>query len=148
MNPDPPDARRRAYVFPGRHKRLFARFTDDEYAEVTTAAGRYGLTPSGFCSQAALDAARNVPTGTTAERLEHEALANLQAELFQARVTLNQLRAEPTSPATTSEPRRTISTRPSTAPPTRSPTSTAPQPASTDGSAQQDQPDPTPQAPR
>jgi hypothetical protein len=58
------------------------------------AAGRYGLTPTGFCSQAALDAARNLPTGTTAERLQHEALANLQAELFQARVTLNQLRAE------------------------------------------------------
>jgi hypothetical protein len=93
MNPDPP-TRRRAYVFPGRRKRLFARFSDDEYAEVTTAADRYGLTPTGFCSQATLDAARNLPTGSTAERLEHEALANLQAELFHTRVTLNQLRAE------------------------------------------------------
>lgn len=29
----------------------------------------------------------------TAERMEREALGNLQAELFQARVTLNQIRA-------------------------------------------------------
>jgi hypothetical protein len=85
---------RRAVVVFGRHKRLFARFTDDEHAEVTAAADRYGLTPTGFCSQATLDAARNLPTGTTAERMEHEALGNLQAGLFQARVTLNQLRAE------------------------------------------------------
>jgi uncharacterized protein (DUF1778 family) len=80
-------------VFPGRHRRLFARFTDDEYAEVTTAAGWFGLTPTGFCAHTALDAARNLHAGA-AERIGHEALANLQAELFQTRVTLNRLRAE------------------------------------------------------
>jgi hypothetical protein len=93
MTANPPAARRRAYVFPGRHKRLFVRYTDAEYAEVAAAADRYGLTPTGFCSQAVLDAARNAHTGTT-EPMEHEALGNLQAELFQARLAVNQLRAE------------------------------------------------------
>jgi hypothetical protein len=45
MNATPPAARRRAYVFPGRHKCLFVRYTDAEYAEVTAAAVRYGPTP-------------------------------------------------------------------------------------------------------
>jgi hypothetical protein len=95
----PTPGRRRAYVFPGRHKRRFARFTDTEYVEVIIAADRFGLTPTGFCAHAALDAARNQHTGTpahrhTGTRTEHEALTNLQAELFQARVALNQLRAE------------------------------------------------------
>jgi chemotaxis protein histidine kinase CheA len=94
MTTDPPVGnRRRPYVFPGRQKRMFTRFTDDEYAEVTTAAHRFGLTPTGFCAQASLDAARNLPTGTV-ERMEYEALGNLQGELLQARVMLNQLRAE------------------------------------------------------
>lgn len=94
MSTDPPARqRRRPYAFPGRQKRLFTRFTDDEYRELAAAAGRCGLTPSGFCAQAALDVALNLHTGT-AERMEHEALGNLQAELFQARAILNQLRAE------------------------------------------------------
>jgi uncharacterized protein (DUF1778 family) len=93
MNANQPAARRRAYVFPGRHKRLFVRYTDAEYAEVTAAADRYGLTPTGFCSQAALGAARDAHTGGT-EPMEHESLGNLQAELFQARLVVNQLRAE------------------------------------------------------
>lgn len=93
MNANPPAAWRRAYVFPGRHKRLFVRYTGAEYAAVTAAADRYGLTPTGFCCQAALDAARNVPTGTT-EPMEHVSLGNLQAELFQGRLAVNQLRAE------------------------------------------------------
>src|SRR5262249_40632971 len=63
-------AHRRAYVFPGRHKRLFARFTNDEYSEVTVAAERFGLTPTGFCAHATLDAARNLHAGA-AERIEH-----------------------------------------------------------------------------
>ncbi len=96
MNANQPAARRRAYVFPGRHKRLFVRYTDAEYAEyaeVAAAADQYGLTSTGFCSQAALDAARNAHTGGT-EPMEHESLGNLQAELFQARLAVNQLRAE------------------------------------------------------
>ncbi len=89
----PAGRRRRTYVFPGRQKRLSIRLTDDEDAEVAHAAHQLGLTPAGFCAHAALDAARKLHTGTT-ERMEHEALANLQAELFQLRVTLNQLRVE------------------------------------------------------
>jgi len=93
VSTDPPTGRRRSYVFPGRQKRLSIRVTDDEYTEIATAADQFGLTPTGFCAHAALDAARDSHAGT-AERLEHEALGNLQAELFQARVTVNQLRAE------------------------------------------------------
>lgn len=94
MTADPPAGRRRrTYVFPGRQKRLSIRVTDGEDAEIAKAANQLGLTPTGFCAHAALDAARHLHTGTT-ERMEHEALANLQAELLQARATLNQLRAE------------------------------------------------------
>jgi uncharacterized protein (DUF1778 family) len=92
-DPDPPTGRRRTYVFPGRQKRLSIRVTDDEYAELAAAAQLAGLTPTGFCAQAALDAARDLYTNTGAH-LEREALSNVQAELFQARVTLNQVRAE------------------------------------------------------
>jgi hypothetical protein len=56
-------------------------------------ADQFGFTPTGFCAQAALDAACHLHTDT-AERMEHESLGNLQAELFQARITLNQLGAE------------------------------------------------------
>jgi uncharacterized protein (DUF1778 family) len=95
VSTDPPTGRRRSYVFPGRQKRLSIRVTDDEYTEIAAAADQFGLTPTGFCAHAALDAARDSHAGTV-ERLKHEALGNLQAELFQARVTVNQLRAEPT----------------------------------------------------
>ena len=64
-----------------------------ENTEIVNAASRLGFTPTGFCAHAALDATRHLQTGTN-ERMEHEALANLQAELFQARVALNPLRAE------------------------------------------------------
>jgi hypothetical protein len=58
------------------------------------------LTPptnSGSHQPASAPTLRSTPRGActgTTERMEHEALGNLQAELFQARVTLNQLRAE------------------------------------------------------
>lgn len=93
MSTDSPAGRRRTYVFPGRQKRLSIRVTDGENAEIVNAANQLGFTPTGFCAHAGLDAARYLHTGTT-ERMEYEALGNLQAELFQARVTLNQLRAE------------------------------------------------------
>lgn len=93
MTTDLPAQRRRTYVFPGRQRRLSIRVTDGENNEIVDAASRFGLTPTGFCAHAALDAARRLLTGTT-ERMEHETLANLQAELFDVRVALNQLRAE------------------------------------------------------
>ena len=84
--------RDRRHLFPGRPRAVNARFTDDEYTELAAAADRAELTPTGFCAQAALDAARTLHTIT--DQAEYQALGNLQAELFQARVTLNQLRAE------------------------------------------------------
>jgi uncharacterized protein (DUF1778 family) len=94
MTTDPPTGkRRRPYVFPGRQKRLSIRVTDHENAEITAAAHQFGLTPTGFCAHAALDVAHRLHTGAV-ERMEHEALANAQADLCQARTTLNQFRAE------------------------------------------------------
>lgn len=85
----PRTGRDRPHLFPGRPRAVNARFTDDEYAELAAAASRFGLTPTGFCAHAALAAARD-----TGERMEHEALANLQAELMRVRVTINQTRAD------------------------------------------------------
>jgi uncharacterized protein (DUF1778 family) len=82
--------RDRRHLCPGRARAVNARFTDDEYAELVTAADLAGLTPTGFCAQAALDTAYAV--NTLIERAEYQALGALQAELFQARVTINQLR--------------------------------------------------------
>jgi len=91
--PRPRAGRDRPHLFPGRPRGVNARFTDDEYAELAIAADQAGLTPTGFCAQAALDAARDLHTNT-AKRMEREALSSLQAELLRTRVTLNQLRAE------------------------------------------------------
>jgi uncharacterized protein (DUF1778 family) len=82
--------RDRRHLYPGRARAVNARFTDDEYAELVTAADLAGLTPTGFCAQAALDAARAM--NTIIEQAEYKALGTLQAELFRARVTINQLR--------------------------------------------------------
>jgi hypothetical protein len=86
----PPGTRYRPRLSTGRRRRLFLRLSDDEYDDVIAAASRFGLTPTGFCSQAAVDTARNLDRG--AEPMQQQTLAALQAELFQARVTLNQLR--------------------------------------------------------
>jgi hypothetical protein len=85
--------RDRPHLFRGRPRAVNARFTDDEYAELATAADNAGLTPTGFCAQAALDAARNLHTNPT-ERIGRQSLGSLQAELFQVRTTVNQFRAE------------------------------------------------------
>src|SRR6266498_276697 len=53
---------------------------------------RRDLSPTGFCAQAALDTARNL--NTLANKAENHALGSLQAELFHARVALNQLRTD------------------------------------------------------
>jgi len=49
-----------------------------------------GLTPTGFCAQAASTPPRAL--NTVIERAEYQTLGALQAELFQARVAINQLR--------------------------------------------------------
>jgi hypothetical protein len=97
MTADPPArnhaGRRRSRLIPARPRAVFARFTDQEYAELATAADQTGLTPTGYCAQAALDTARNLHTDT-AERAHRQALADLQAELLHIRVALNQISTE------------------------------------------------------
>ncbi|MDW5323260.1 plasmid mobilization protein [Plantactinospora sp. KLBMP9567] len=94
MTTKPPAGRRhRPHTSPGRQNRLSVRLSDDEHHEIATTAHQLGLTPTGFCAQAALDTARNLHT-TATEQIENESLATLQAELFRTRVALNQLRAE------------------------------------------------------
>lgn len=84
--------RRRPPLFPARPRAVFARFTDQEYAELATAADQTGLTPTSYCAQAALDTARNLHTDTP-ERAHRQALADLQAELLHIRVALNRTSA-------------------------------------------------------
>jgi len=91
--PRPQTGRVRRHLFPGRNRRVHVRFTDDEYDELATAADQTGLTPTGFCAQAALDAARGRHTDR-AEQAGLQALARLQAELFRIRVAVNQMPAE------------------------------------------------------
>jgi septal ring factor EnvC (AmiA/AmiB activator) len=86
--------RDRRHAFPGRPRAVNAKFTDAEYAELATAAHHAGLTPTGFCALAAIDAARGHQTYTPAEQAQLQALAHLQTELLRTRTTINQMRAE------------------------------------------------------
>ncbi|WP_173157651.1 hypothetical protein [Phytohabitans suffuscus] len=67
-----------------RINRLTPRFTDEELQEVKVAAIAAQMTPTGFCAAAALGAAR---AGGSPEGGEQ--LAELQRELFDARVAVN-----------------------------------------------------------
>jgi len=95
MTTDPPaqtGQRYRPRTSQGREHRLSLRLSDDEHHDVIIAAHCFGLTPTGFCAQAAVDTARNLRHH--GEPPENESLSNLQAELFHARATLNQLHAD------------------------------------------------------
>ncbi|WP_246278126.1 hypothetical protein [Phytohabitans rumicis] len=81
----------RRHVFPGRNRRINPSFTPAEYAEVVAAAERAGFTPTGFCAQAALAAARGETSPTAPASLELEALSVLQSELFDARSAVNRV---------------------------------------------------------
>ena len=77
--------RDRRHQSPRRRRTITAAFTDAEYAALATAARRVGLTPTGFCAQAALAAATAPPNagrraGDGADP-RVEALAQLQVEL-------------------------------------------------------------------
>lgn len=85
--------RRRPRLTPARPRAILARFTEQEYTELATAADQTGLTPTGYCAQAALETARKLHTATI-ERAYRQALADLQAELFNIRVALNQTSTE------------------------------------------------------
>jgi hypothetical protein len=51
--------RDRRHSFPGRRRSILLRCTDEEYADLTAAASRSGLTPSGYAAEAAIAAARD-----------------------------------------------------------------------------------------
>jgi len=72
------------------------RFTADEYAELAAAAGRAGLTTTGYVGEAALAAARGVTTGGEPDSsgITRAELAQLQRELFAARTAVTQTAAD------------------------------------------------------
>lgn len=84
----------RRHRFPGRKWRINLRFDQDEHRDVTGAATRAGLTPSGFCADVSLAAAR----GTTHAAhpvagldITWAELASLQRDLFAARTAAIEL---------------------------------------------------------
>jgi hypothetical protein len=87
-NSHPRAGRDRPQLHPGRTRRINPSFTDDEHAEVMAAARRSGLTATGFCAVAALTVARGAAAAAVPDRAQFEALAGLQAELFDARTAI------------------------------------------------------------
>lgn len=81
--------RDRPHHRPGRPHRVNVRFTDTELAEIHAAAAAAGVTPTGFCAETSLAAARGKPSPTLDPA--HEALAELQAELFDVRVAVGRI---------------------------------------------------------
>src|SRR5664280_3826096 len=75
--------RHREHRFPGRRRPVQGRFGEDEFAAIELAAGRAGLTPTGYVGAVALAAARGtVPPVPSASR---EALVELMAARAQVR---------------------------------------------------------------
>jgi hypothetical protein len=82
-----PDQRHRQHAGPRRPHRINGRFSDSELHEIQTAATWSGLTPAGFCAEAALVAARG---GTaTGPGSAHETLRELLRQLFASRTAVN-----------------------------------------------------------
>jgi hypothetical protein len=79
--------RHRSHAGPHRTHRLTPRFNQDELAEVTRAAASVGMTPTGFCAESAIAAARGTPMAL-ANGQEREAFARLQRQLFAARTAV------------------------------------------------------------
>jgi hypothetical protein len=92
---DPPSrGTDRRHRFPGRQRRINLRFGPDEHHDVTAAAIRARLTPSGFCAEAALAAARGTrgPTHSVAGvDITWAELAALQRDLFAAMAIATEL---------------------------------------------------------
>ena len=70
-------SRHRDHRFPGRGRRVTVRLCDEELAAIELAAGRAGLTPTGFVGAAALAAARGTAGPAASE--SREALGELMA---------------------------------------------------------------------
>jgi hypothetical protein len=81
--------RDRPHRRPGRPLRVNARFNAAEFAEVAAAAAAAGMTTTGFCAEAALAAARGAAPATLDPARER--LAELQGELFDARVAVGRI---------------------------------------------------------
>src|SRR5690606_33535118 len=72
-----------------RRWRVNASFSDDEHTMIVAAAVRSGLTVTGYVATAAVTAANHNGGIVAAGSDRFEALAGLQAELFDARTALN-----------------------------------------------------------
>jgi hypothetical protein len=88
--------RDRRHQSPRRRRIITAAFTDAEYAALAAAARRVGLTPTGFCAQAALATATAAPTerpmqGGDGTHPRAEALAELQVELAALRTAVTRI---------------------------------------------------------
>ncbi len=70
-------SRHRDHRFPGRGRRVTVRLGDEELAAIEAAAGRAGLTPTGFVGAAALAAASGAAGPAAGE--SREALSELMA---------------------------------------------------------------------
>ena len=75
--------RNRVHQLPARHRQIKLRYSDAELADVSAAARRAGLTPSGFAAEAALAAARD--TEPPASEPWREALTEVMAARAQVR---------------------------------------------------------------
>lgn len=85
-HPTPPIrrcGRDRVHHAPGRSRQIKLRYSDAELADVTAAARRAGLTPSGYAAEAALAAARG--TKPPASEPWREALTEVMAARAQVR---------------------------------------------------------------
>jgi hypothetical protein len=92
--------RDRRHQSPRRSRHITAAFTDAEYAVLAEAARRVGLTPTGFCAQAALAATAPPAPGSTGPAAEAggtslvgadprvEALRQAQADLAALRTAI------------------------------------------------------------
>src|SRR5689334_8731797 len=84
-----PRGRDRRHLYPGRSRRVAATFTEQEMADIAATAAAAGVTPTGFCADAAIAAARGTPPASLDPN--RESLARLQAELFHARVAVGRI---------------------------------------------------------
>ncbi len=82
-----PVARNRARMASGRLNCLNVRLADEEMREVSAAARRAGLTPTGYAGEVAVAAARADAEGSAVGATRAE-LARVQREVFAARAAL------------------------------------------------------------
>lgn len=81
-----PEANRRSPHSTRRNRQVFVRLSNGEYGDLAAAAQRAQLTTTSFVAEAALTAARNLPSpADPAAGITRAELAELQRELFAAR---------------------------------------------------------------